>query len=291
MRHSKSSHGTFWDKTRIACGLTVKEVGAIMGVGTSTASAYLSGICRPSKTKVAALCERCGVDLTKGYHEFTKAYADWEKEHPGYVRQGNAYKKVEDTPELFGQVPLYFPELEDNVDLSAFNVEAEPKHRGRRKGSPMRITQDNFWFQKKDEKKISFRELSTKVNKPLSTVRNYFIGRMLPDEDTIKAICDYLDVDYTQGAIEFDKIRNARKRRVKTRRKAAVAVTPKVEAVATEAVSPKSSTIDYLELLYGKVSFEEFQLIRTAAKTKEDVLPFVYGQVDYSTYCKIASTL
>ena len=275
MRHSRSSHGTFWDKTRIEHNLTIDDVGRIMGVGRTAASAYLSGLSRPSKAKATALCEYCGIDFKTGYHEFTKAYNAWEKRHPGCVRNGNSYKKVATTSDPFGDVPLYMPEP---IDLSAFNIDGEPS---RKSGGLSRDTINNFWSNKKVEKKLSFKDLAKATNKPLTSVRNYFIGRMTPDDETIRALCDVMEVDYDQGVAEFAKFGKVARRRARGAKKAR----------ATDKATVTAPVVDYLELLYGKVSFEDFQLLRTAAKTKEDVLPFVYGQVDYATYCQIATTL
>lgn len=275
MRHSKSRTNTFWDKTRIACNFTLSDVGNIMGVGRTAAGAYLSGLCMPSRSKVAALCEACNIDFDTGYHEFSKAYNTWEKNHPGYVRNGNSYKKVASSSKGLVDTPLYTPELED---LSSFNVGV---------GHRSRDTINNFWSNRKVEKQVSFKALAKATNKPLTSVRNYFIGRMVPDEDTIRIICDLLDVDYDLGVAEFAKLSNVGRHRSNKTKKAKKAT----KVITHEVSSATASTVDYLELLYGKVSFEDFQLISTAAKTKDDVLPFVYGQVDYKTYCQIADIL
>jgi len=299
MRHSRSLLNTFWDKTRITCGLTVTGVGKIMGVSKSTASAYLSGLCMPSKTKVIALCEACGIDYDTGYHEFSKAYNTWEKNHPGCIRNGNSFKKVSESTV---SVPLYTPEPTED-QLSSFNI---PPKKVDNRGKYRRTcdTINTFWSRKKIELGISYREISEAIHKPITTVSHYFTGHMVPSVDTVKAICKVFNVDYAVGAAEFVKIANEYSERnnryhyknaVQQLQDVAAGATqpavpePVVQPIIPEPVTPAS--VDYLELLYGKISFEDFQLIYTAAKTKEDILPFVYGQIDYKTYCQIAAAL
>lgn len=288
----------FWNNKRKEFDLSIGDVAKIMNVGKSTASSYLAGICMPSKDKIFALCAYCNVDVATGTHEFSKAYNTWEKHHPGYVRNGNSYTKIKKEPVV--EAPLYVPELE---------AEPTPKKHAKKGGDTRKLdTINNFWTQKKLEKGVSFSDISKAIDIPATSVRNFFVGRMVPADETVAKLCAYMDVDYQTGLDEFKTIAAGCEvsRRRRRSRKTAVAVAPAAEVKAKAKTKAKIKTRvkakpeakvatkeipAYLEKLYGKLAFKDFMDICLNTKTREDVLHLLYGNVDYDTFCQVVDSL
>ena len=287
----------FWTKKTIECGLSLKDVAKIMEVSVSTAHGYLSGLCRPPKDKVEAICSHCDVDVIEGAHEFNKEYNLWESRHPGCVRSGNSYMRADTAKARGKRVPLYTPELAADS-------------RKKRCDAGVSITLgDTFWGKVRATKKVSFKELAKQLNTPLTTTRSYFTGRMIPTPEIATKICDFYGVNLDEGFAEFNKLHKSywedhrtkekqRKTQVSAAFEKAVAALEAgepiyVAPVTTTGPAPEGSKapVDFLEVLYGKIPFSAFQLIYSSGKSAEDVLPIIYGVVDYVTYQQVAATL
>lgn len=275
----------FWTKKTIECGLSMKDVAKIMEVSVSTARGYFSGLCRPSKDKIEAICDRCNVDIVDGTHEFNKEYNLWESRHPGCVRSGNSYMRADTAKAKGKHIPLYTPEL------------AAGSRRGRCDAGVSPTLDGTFWSKVRATKKMSFLGLAKMLDNPLTSTRSYFTGRMMPTPEIAAKICDFYEVNLDEGFAEFNKLHEAYwkdRRAKKKQRKAQVAdafeKAAAVEAIETTPEEPKVS-IDYLEVLYGKIPFDAFQLLYSSNKSAEEVLPTIYGVVDYDIYCQVAAAL
>ena len=271
----------FWNSKRKEYGLSIGDVAKIMNVSKSTASSYLAGVCMPSKDKIFALCAYCNVDVATGTHEFSKAYNTWEKHHPGYVRNGNSYTKAKKTTII--ETPLYVPELKEEVKTM--------KYPNKSRASRMHDVVNNFWTQKKVESGLSYNDIAQALNMPMTSTRNFFTGRMSPDDKSLSTICELLGVDVQEGRDEFAKLRKKRKANAASRAHKKAAKKTATEVKTEAPVAAAVSVPDYLESLYGKISFKDFTALCSGTKSKEDVLPFLYGNVDYDTFCKIFDTL
>lgn len=274
----------FWTKKTIECGLSMKDVAKIMKVSVSTARGYFSGLCRPSKDKIEAICDRCNVDIVDGTHEFNKEYNLWESRHPGCVRSGNSYMRADTAKAKGKHIPLYTPEL------------AAGSHRGRCDAGVSPTLDGTFWSKVRATKKMSFLGLAKMLDNPLTSTRSYFTGRMMPTPEIAAKICDFYEVNLDEGFAEFNKLHEAywKDRRVKKQKKIEEAAEPIYVApvTATEPAPEEPKTAgDYLAVLYGKIPFEAFQLIYSSSKSAEDVLPLIYGVVDYNTYQLVAAAL
>lgn len=146
----------------------------------------------------------------------------------------------------------------------------------------------NYWNDLRTSQNVKFDLLAELLNVSDSCVGNYFTGAVLPNDNTIKELCDFFGVDYETGKKEFVKIRNtwlmergnevAKPETVKRTRKAKI-----------------SNATDVIKYFYGKLSCEDFlnlyNVLTGTGSKGVDVLSAIYGTVDYATYNKILNML
>lgn len=72
-----------------------------------------------------------------------------------------------------------------------------------------RTFKDTFWSKKRVENDITVVELANYLNRSRAITGAYLTGFAMPDNDVIKALCNFFDVDLFEGKKEFE---NAHKR-------------------------------------------------------------------------------
>lgn len=71
------------------------------------------------------------------------------------------------------------------------------------------MVKDNFWSRLKTERSITTERVAQILNIDSSILSNYFIGFNMPDEKTIRSICEFFKIDYDQGLSEFRQVHSA----------------------------------------------------------------------------------
>lgn len=157
-----------------------------------------------------------------------------------------------------------------------------------------RTFKDTFWARKRVENNITVRELSKLIKCSRATTGAYFTGFMIPDDEKIKVLCDFFDVDFIRGKREF--INAHKKYDVDYKRVVVVKSSSKTmqecekteEPVVTEKpvikeerVMGDSDKLDAVKrLLYNKVSYDLYCLIENTPVDKiEETL--YDNKVDY----------
>jgi len=132
------------------------------------------------------------------------------------------------------------------------------------------------------------KEVAEYLGEDPKKVSAYFTGFLLPDDNTIRQLCELFDVDFNVGSLEFQhahrKYTAEHKRTLKGRAKSA-----KVNANSLNSVE------DVLEVLFSRLSCDEFisiyELIRGTSALDVDPMRIIYNKVDYDTYNRINSIM
>ena len=145
---------------------------------------------------------------------------------------------------------------------------------------------DNFWSKLRVKNNVTVREVATMLGANEKTVSGYFTGFLMPDDTTIKRICELFDVDFSNGKLEFQHAH--------TRYKAEHKPTLKYSAKKKK-IGEINNIEDIFLTLYGVVSCAEFiDIYNTAIGKKSDnidIMGILYGKVDYKTFNKIITML
>ena len=173
--------------------------------------------------------------------------------------------------------------------------------------SNARSTTNNYLTQKRKAAGFTVKALSEAIGCAYSTTSSYFTGFVNPSDDVVHVICKYLDMDYHKCRKEFDKTFNAW----------GVAHADKYEKVGNTTYQTRKDLVDdssdldlsvfntevddtedqpdmyditkYLELLYGKISYDIFTPLCAMGTTAEDILRYLYGKVDYTLYKELVN--
>lgn len=144
-------------------------------------------------------------------------------------------------------------------------------------GKP-RFSKRTFWTEKRTSSGFTLQDLSDLTKIEYSTLSKYFTGQTMPTDEIIKQLCDLFGVDFKEGKHEF------RKAYTEWHRKNSLS---KREVEPTNAVN-YSLVEKVADIVYGKVSFEDFRALMTGSAI--DISHF-YGKVDFETFNTIMQTL
>ena len=267
----------FWTRKNAENGYIFKDIANLLGVCPSTAAYYFCGRILPDDDKIRKLCEFYDVDFAEGKEEFRKAFDSWGESHSDrYVNKGNYYERRNRHTSPAKNKPM------------ATTLEDIPQNRTR--GNPGKA--DNFWRSLRVNNNVSYDTLATVTDCTTLQLKNYFAGKHMPKSKTIKALCEFFHIDYKLGKKEFKNINSAY---IATRsglvspttevKSDEVEVVPVQVSTPTAPVAPKTSE-SIIEMLYGKVSFEEFNQI-LAGQTSEDLLHSLYGKIDFDLFMQL----
>lgn len=158
---------------------------------------------------------------------------------------------------------------------------------------------ENFWSRKRVENSVTLKEIANLLGKKETTVGAYFSGQLMPNDDTIHTLCDFFDVSFNDGQIEFQHahrewkarhyapaVYSAKKvtgKRVPSEKETTTSETPSNESVV------KMKTL--LKRLYGVLSCEDFVTVYNCLihgrQSTFNLGEALYGKVDYDAYNEI----
>lgn len=162
------------------------------------------------------------------------------------------------------------------------------------------FTKDTFWNRLRLAKGVTLTNMAQEIGIDQSWLSRCLTGSLIPSTPIAIKICDYFNVDYAEGAAEFNKAHEAwvqahqgetKKRSPIRKRKFDV---EKVPALAEKAVKKsakaKNDLVDnVIRKLYGNISFDDFMTIALCEPTTKDLLEFAYNKVDVDTFMELLS--
>lgn len=244
---------TFWSKKRCDNNLSIKDLSDLLGSSYTQTSKYLTGQTMPPESAMRKICELFDVEFDVGKKEFYDAHANWE------VEKNSKAKSTE---------------------------------------------QVTFWQQQRLNKKVTLEQAANTMSIDYSYLSKCLSGAVLPSTPMAYRICDYFGVDYIKGAEEFNKAHNewiiANPGKTKNRdkvhtRKYVVPEDHKAEVVSTASqpeIQPVGSLSDnLLELMYGMVSYMDYENIRTGNLSGKKLLETVYKRVDFEMFWEILQAM
>ena len=143
---------------------------------------------------------------------------------------------------------------------------------------------DNFWSKLRVERNLTTKEIADYLGEGEKKTSAYFTGFLLPDDNTIRQLCDLFDVDFNTGNLEFQ---HAHRQYVAEHKR-----TLKSSAKTTTKQNKAINTVDdVIESLYGNLSCKEFidiyELVKGNGSSDIDPRRIIYNKVDYDTYNRI----
>lgn len=165
---------------------------------------------------------------------------------------------------------------------------------------------DNYLTQKRKAAGYTIQTLSEKIGCAYSTTSSYFTGFVNPSDDMVYLIAQILGMDYTECRKEFDKafiawgkahadkyekIGNTtyqvKKSPDKNSQIELMDLLDDIDEVQAE--NDMYDVTKYLELLYNKISYEDFSVISAMGITAEDIFRYLYGKIDYTLYKELVN--
>lgn len=154
---------------------------------------------------------------------------------------------------------------------------------------------DNFWNKLRAEKGIKIREVADFLHRGEGVVGMYFSGQLMPDDNAVKVLCDFFDVDFNKGVLEFQHAHKS----WKAEHHATVKYRPAssdTELTKTESTTSGQPVVEeILKTLYGVLSCEDFVSVYNylVSGTTPDVNigELIYGKLNRTTYHKILGML
>ncbi len=250
-----SSKGVYLNQVRVEKGLTIDTIAKRMGFKTSgNLGAWFAGRAPVPERHVPSLAQALGID-------------------------------VKDIPE------------------SAIRRGVGKK--GKANHAPCAFT-DTFWSRKRVEcgKTIDAVAEATGCHRVL--VGKYFTGMYMPNDEIIKKFCDLFEVEFMRGKGEFHKAHQSYKalhHRAPAvckgnKPKAELPEVPEQIPTAKPEVKPiikteTSVTHQVLELLYGKLDYEDFMKVTDALEGGDysEPMKMLYGHVDFKLFTAVDSLL
>lgn len=186
---------------------------------------------------------------------------------------------------------------------------------------------DNFWSNLRVLKKYTLKNISDTLGHPtvpISTLGMYFSGSAMPDDRTIKRLCDMFGVDFLKGQCAFAeahrryKVQHTRdlvatdkqppKKRAQpvfnytpepvstptTELEPIVEATPIVKVTPTVETKPSINITDICSIIYGHIPYSEYVKVIDILNSDKDnakILNIIYGKVDFETYIKLTKIL
>lgn len=161
----------------------------------------------------------------------------------------------------------------------------------------------NFWNDLRVRQQLKYSDIAEVVNLNKTSIAKFFSGASMPKVKYVKAICDFFDVDFDKGYSEFVKIfkeyHNPEENddiepNINTDLTSEVTdddgnLRYKITLETTANEAPKSTV---LEMLYGKVSCSVFfDFASIVANKSGDPLELIYGKVSFEDYESIRSSI
>ena len=155
---------------------------------------------------------------------------------------------------------------------------------------------DNFWSRKRVEAGLHVKDVANLLNMASSSVGEYLSGQFIPPVPIIRAFCDLFDVDYDTGELEFQRAHRAWKSmREHKDYKVISAETLRAEVLVPEVAKEEPAVTKFMEdlysVIYGKVTYEQYEEIRKGKFDGVRILSYIYGKVDYATYIELEELL
>lgn len=143
---------------------------------------------------------------------------------------------------------------------------------------------DNFWSKLRVDKNITVREIAEMLGMKEKAISAYFTGFIMPDEDTVRELCELFEVDFNTGYLEFQ---HAHKNYTPSKRTStSYTHTPSLDTTTDEHYL--GTTLGLLERLYTVVPFKDFitlfTLFSSVPDGKVNVAELAYKQVSFDTY-------
>ena len=166
----------------------------------------------------------------------------------------------------------------------------------------IRAQHKTFWNELRVAQGASIIELADTYGVSRGTISNWFIGKYIPPDNVISKLCTRFNVDVKVGQREF---RKAHKQWVKqhgddieqvsifdtiTEADLATFDTPEPEIAAAEPVE-EDTDVDLCRILYGKLSFEDYERFRAAAQDGNDPVEFLYGKISFSEFNELLTLI
>jgi len=210
----------------------------------------------------------------------------------------------------------YAEQVAQLLDIDVNDLTLTDGHRGAPKGRPITplAYTTTFWNKKRVESNRTISEVAEIIGTKRSTTGKYFVGMLVPDDDTIKRFCDLFDVEFMRGRGEFVRANKVYKA-IHKRQVTCKGTLRKADTTAEDAVAPASEHTpepvqekpvlvskaqsdgikkkEALTSLYGKVTYDEFTRLFGIinAGNSDDIVASVYGTVDFDTFIKVKSIL
>ena len=171
---------TFWGIKIYEKGVRHKNVAKYLKINSSTLSNYFTGRLMPNDGKIRKLCEYLDTDFEEGKQEFIRLRSDYRQKH----------KTIAET---------VIKERKKNPNKS---------HTAYNKGIPNRTARklDTFWQRAIYNTCLTNDTIAEIIGEKYpEKISIYSIGRIIPSEPKIRALCMLCNVDYEVGKAEFIK--------------------------------------------------------------------------------------
>lgn len=252
---------TFFQKQLVASGYNLKDMAMIIGCSYRYAVAYFSGNVMPTASTIRIICDTLGVDYEKGVQEFIDAYDAWGEAHKDtHVKFSNTYK------------PKASKAKYANVEYKRHKVRW------------------SFWRTKISGYGVSVKDLAKFLNKSTAVINNYLSGHIMPDDDVIKFFCNKFNVNHDRAYAEFRKeFDRWTEEHAKTHEVVGNyhVLKDHKSVEKPNAIEQKGISMDAmkcLQLVYGKLSYEDFQKVSQLHTSYMEFIEFLYGKVDFDTF-------
>ena len=148
-----------------------------------------------------------------------------------------------------------------------------------------------WWNQKRVECNIRYKDLEEALGGNYSTWGSYFSGEVMPSDYTIHKLCDFFDVEFTEGKHHFEEDHRTWKSEYHKAKSSLKSGTPEPTAKLTTIREVKPKT-DIFGLVYGKVDYKVFlEFCNAVAQKNEDPMKIIYTKVSYEEFRKIEREL
>lgn len=264
----------FWYRLLKRRHTSYGEIARDLGYNISVVRSYFIGKKYPKPEIISAICDYLLIDVDTGTQEFMKSHRVW-------CRNTGAECKIPESDILKHR-------KDSNATMRKLPTNKPPHY----------ITYDNFWQRLRVDAGYSFSDLSKLLGISKYTIADYFRGKSIPKESTLKKICDTFNVDYETGLREFTNAFNQftemhsdvyivtkNSHQVKPcKSSSAVNIKPIPISVAMKSAADFA---DILKMLYGKIPYDLFGEL--VAYSSDDILQkkylkTLYGNVDYTTF-------
>ena len=143
---------------------------------------------------------------------------------------------------------------------------------------------DNFWSKLRVDKNTTLREIAEMLGIKEKTISAYFTGFVMPDEHTVRELCELFGVDFNKGYLEFQ---HAHKNYTPIKRTStSYKHTPSLNTTTDKQYL--GTTLGLLERLYTVIPFKDFiklfTLFSSAPEGNVNVAKLAYEQVSFDTY-------